>query len=93
MRIDLYTKSVLTIIAVFLAVIMIERLGRPQPVSAQSTFGAVQIAPYDNTDLIFFDPSTGDVWAYSKWGNPPNGGIEHYKLTQLGKPLEFHGVQ
>jgi len=84
MRIDIYTKVILTIIALLLAVIALTPLVQPQPAMAQGSFSGVQF------DMgSFFDTRTGDIWAYEFDRNSPRFGqvTAHYKIGKLGQPL------
>ena len=79
MRIDLYTKIILTVIALLLAVIALTPIVQPQPAMAQGSFSGVQF------DMgSFFDTRTGDIWQYNYRDGLPK---MHFKLIQLGKPL------
>jgi hypothetical protein len=80
MRIDWYTKGVLTVIAILLGVIALRPYVSPDAVvHAQGSFAGVQA----NANL-FFDTRTGDIWDY----NYNNGGLtQHLHLTKLGAPL------
>ena len=60
MRIDLYTKAILTIIAVLLAVIAGSHLVRPQSVAA----AASDLQFMGGSDMIVMDKTTGGVWKY-----------------------------
>ena len=84
MRIDLYTKAILTIIALLLAVIALKPLFQPQPAMAQGNFSSVQFSSSPG-GLKFFDTRTGEIWLYQE-----NGGqmYQHFKITQLGKPVQ-----
>jgi hypothetical protein len=78
MRIDLYTKTILTLLVLLLAIIALKPMVTPGAVSAQSSFNGIQWH-----DFSFFDSRTRDVWIYDG-----NGKVQgHYKLTQLGQPL------
>jgi len=82
MRIDLYTKTILTVIALLLAVIALKPIVQPQPAMAQGNFSGVQFS-YSGGAHLFFDSRTGDIWDYDG-----NGGLRrHFKVTQLGKDL------
>ena len=87
MRIDLYTKAVLTVIAVFLAVIALKLIVQPQPVAAEGAFSGVQINFDENGGMEFFDTRTGDIWRYGSYGSSQPV-WNHLKLTQLGGPLQ-----
>jgi hypothetical protein len=81
MRIDSYTKAVLTAIVVFLAVIAFRPYVSPDSVAhAQGTFAGVQFA-YQGGPM-FFDSRSGDVLLYS-----PRGVAGHYRLVKLGAPM------
>ena len=82
MRIDWYTKGVLTVIAALPAAIALRPYVSPYAVQAQGSFAGVQFTGGPNNNLSFFDPKTGDVWGYFQ--NEPNG---HYGLAKLGGPL------
>jgi hypothetical protein len=82
MRIDWYTKGVLTVIAVLLGVIALRPYVSPDVVAhAQGSFAGVQYARTPQSDS-FFDPRTGDVWHYLENNKP-----DHYRLTKPGAPL------
>ena len=76
MRIDLYTKVVLTAIAVLLGVIALRGYAGPEVVQAQGAFSGVQ---YNNE--VLFDTRTGDLWIYS--GQKLD---RHWRMTKLGQP-------
>jgi hypothetical protein len=81
MRIDLYTKVVLTIVALLLAVIAFRPILQPPTVAAQGNFNGVQ---FGAPGLNFFDTRTGDYWSYD-WATGQL--LKHWKVTQFGKPL------
>ena len=82
MRIDWYTKGVLTVIAILLAMVVLKQYVSPETVvQAQGAFAGVQFAqsagyPY------FFDTRTGEIFGYSV-----PGVFQKYRLTKLGSPL------
>jgi hypothetical protein len=80
MRIDLYTKTILTLIAVLLAVFTLKPILQPQAVMAQGAFAGIQFG-YNGGNHAFFNTNTGDVWEYGDHGNFRN----HYKVRELGK--------
>jgi hypothetical protein len=85
MKPDLYTKVVLTVIALALAVIACNQYINPREVvQAQSAFAGVQYAG----GLQFFDSRTGEVWTYEKHGFATNysWSANRLKLTKLGDP-------
>ena len=80
MRIDLYTKVILTVIALLLAVFTLKPVLQPHAVMAQGNFGGIQFS-YSGGNHAFFNANTGDVWEYGDHGNFRN----HYKVHELGK--------
>jgi hypothetical protein len=88
MKPDLYTKAVLTVIAIALAAIAVNQYANPKTaVQAQGTFAGVQ---YSNGS--FFDTRTGEVWVYNGCcglgeGNGKFAG--KMKLTKLGQSMSF----
>jgi hypothetical protein len=79
-RIDLYTKSVLTLIALLLSVIALKPVFQPQSANAASAFAGVQFS-YSGGNHAFFNTTTGDVWEYGDHGDFRN----HYKVHEFGK--------
>ena len=64
MRIDWYTKGLLTVIAVLLGVIAIRPYVSPDAVAhAQGSFAGVHSGPARQQPR-FFDTRTGDIWGY-----------------------------
>lgn len=83
MRIDLYTKAALTVIALFLAAVVLKPLFRPETVAAQTGFSGVQLSGF-GSNMWAIDSRTGDVWIYEV----KSGAVElHRKLVKLGEPL------
>jgi hypothetical protein len=80
MRIDLYTKAILTLIAVLLAVMVLQPILQPPATLAQGGYGSVQFS-YSGGNHAFFDTRTGDVWEYGDKGNFR----QHYKVHEFGK--------
>jgi hypothetical protein len=80
MRIDLYTKTILTLIAMFLAVFALKPILQPQAVMAQGPYAAIQFS-YSGGNHAFFNANTGDVWEYGDHGNFRN----HYRVSSFGK--------
>jgi hypothetical protein len=80
MRIDLYTKTILTLIALLLAVIVLKPIFQPQPAMAEGKYVGVQFS-YSGGNHAFFDTRSGDVWEYGD-----NGQFrQHYKVHEFGK--------
>ncbi len=92
MRIDTYTKAVLTVIALLLAVIVFKPLIRPDTTAtAQGSFAGVQMI---GPALTFFDTRTGEIWEYQGCYYDDDTAIcgqlqplQKYRLTKLGQPL------
>ena len=80
MRIDFYTKTILTLIALLLAVFALKPILQPQAAMAQGAFVGVQFG-YNGGNHAFFNANTGDVWEYGDHGNFRN----HYNVRELGK--------
>jgi hypothetical protein len=80
MRTNLYTKTILTLIALLLAVIALKPITQPQAVMAQGNFAGIQFS-YSGGNHAFFNANTGDVWEYGDHGTFRN----HYKIRELGK--------
>jgi len=80
MRIDFYTKTILTFIALFLAMLVLKPLFQPQPVMAAGDYAGVQFS-YSGNSHAFFDTRSGDVWEYGDNGHFK----QHYKVNELGK--------
>jgi len=82
MRIDSYTKTVLTAIAISLASMAIrpwispDQVARAETPAAEIQFAATPVG------YSFFDAKTGDLWEYS--GTGLHG---KFKLTKPGMPL------
>jgi hypothetical protein len=62
MRIDLYTKVVLTVIAVALMGIFAGSISRPSPVMAQSPadYSRLQVSA-DGSEIVVYNNLTGDI--------------------------------
>jgi hypothetical protein len=86
MRIDLYTKTILTLVALLLAVIVLKPIIQPTPALAQTNLSGVQFEEYGG-DYYFFDQKTGDIWCYTPHGATGAPVISHQKVTKLGLPL------
>ena len=89
MHINLYTKVVLTVIALLLAVVALKPFIQPQSVAAQSRAAVVGQSSLAGVQFssgegytTFFDTTTGDIWVYRGLDL-----VAHTKVTQLGKPM------
>jgi hypothetical protein len=80
MRIDLYTKMILTLIALLLAVIALHPIFQPQSAMAQGNYNGIQFS-YSGGNHAFFDTRSGDVWEYGDNGHFR----QHYKVHEFGK--------
>jgi hypothetical protein len=80
MRIDFYTKTIVTVIALLLAVMVLKPIVQPQTAIADGGFAGIQFS-YSGGNHAFFNANTGDVWEYGDHGNFRN----HYKIHELGK--------
>ena len=80
MHVDRYTKTILTVIALLLAVILLKPIFQPQPAMAAGDFGSIQFS-YSGGNHAFFDTRSGDVWEYGDNGHFK----QHYKVHELGK--------
>ena len=90
MKPDIYTKAVLTVIAIMVTVIAGKPLVSPDTTaSAQSAqFAGIQFGSAVGV-LYFFDSHSGEIWAYNGYtGVSETGKLdEKYRLTKLGQPL------
>ncbi len=78
MRIDWYTKGLLTVIALLLGVIALRPYISPNVVAhADGSFAGVQFSGSG-----FFDSRTGDIWGYYDGDHPT-----HTRVAKLGAPL------
>ena len=81
MKPDLYTKSILTVIALMLTVIA------GKTVISPDTTASAQSAPFAGVqyhDMEFFDTRTGDVWMYDRSYGKLSA---RFKLTKLGQAM------
>ena len=92
MKPGLYTRIVLTIIALMLTVIACKTVIRPDTTAhAQGPFAGVQFSGPNNDS--FFDTRTGDLWEYRPAEHPSGMGSYPAQwtylgtVTKLGQPL------
>jgi len=86
MKIDLYTKIVLTVIALALTFNLLKPVLLPSDVEAQEDrkFGHLQVSISANR-TYFFDTKTGDLWVYYE-----NNDIKKYTLPNgIGAPFKL----
>ena len=62
-RIDLYTKTILTLVALLLAVSVLKPILQPQAAMADGPYSSIQFS-YSGGNHAFFDTRSGDVWEY-----------------------------
>ena len=89
MRIDWYTKAVLTAIAVLLGAIALRPYVSPEAVAHAQVIATVTGTSFaglqftgPNTDS-FFDPKTGELWQYYDDGTL----ARKLQLTKIGEPM------
>ena len=80
MRIDLYTKTILTLIVLLLSVFAFKPVFQPQTANAAGSFAGIQFS-YSGGNHAFFNANSGDVWEYGDHGDFRN----HYKVHEFGK--------
>jgi hypothetical protein len=79
-RIDFYTKTILTLIAMLLLVLVLTPVFQSQTAKAAGAFTDIQFS-YSGGNHAFFNVNTGDVWEYGDHGDFRN----HYKVHEFGK--------
>jgi hypothetical protein len=88
MKVDLYTKIVLTVIALALTFNLLKPVLLPSDVAAEEDkkFEHLQIS-ISAVGIYFFDTKTGDLWIYKEQGD-----IAKYTLTNgIGSPFKRTG--
>jgi len=89
MKPDLYTKAVLTVIALMLTVIACKTVITPTTTaSAQGPFAGVQFV-VDRGGFEFFDQRTGEVWEYFGSDGRLQSGGTSFKTGQLARTLKL----
>jgi len=84
MKPDLYTKAVLTVIALMLAVIACKTVITPETTaSAQGRLAGVQVSGAAQFGVWAFDTGSGELWFYSRTDRPVSLG----KMSKIGAPL------
>jgi hypothetical protein len=84
MRIDLYTKTMLTLIVLLLATIACNSMVRPAGVAAEGPLAGVQVSLIPMVGMFAFDGKTGEIWIYGDNNQAKYGG----RITKLGEPLD-----
>ena len=93
MKPDLYTKIVLTVIAVLLAVAVLRPLVNTEiTVSAQGPLSSMQMSVGEtpnSTDYIFWVGKTGDGWRYNNPNTAANNLVleDHWRIEKMGDKL------
>ncbi len=93
MKSDIYTKAVLTLIAVALCAIACKPFVSPEiTVKAQSSsFAGVQMAQA-GLEISFFDTKNGEVWHYGFDRDAKTFVlVDKIRLVKLGQPMEYMG--
>jgi hypothetical protein len=92
MKPDLYTKTVLSVIAIMLSVIAGNQYIHPTTtVQAQGgQFAGVQYSTFPGGGHSFFDPRTGDIWVYQIANNVLKL-FGHGKVTRFGENGTWQG--
>jgi hypothetical protein len=91
MKPDIYTKAVLTVIALMLIIIACKTIITPDTIArAQGPFEGVQCS--GSGAPFFLDSRTGELWEYDLYHNLPGdqrfGTVSRkFRLTKLGEPL------
>ncbi len=93
MRIDLYTKTMLTLIVLLLATVVFKSLIQPRGVSAATAdFTVLCTACYfpglpEQSHVVLIDRNSGDIWAYN--AKAMSGTEKPFKLGRfvLGQPV------
>jgi predicted outer membrane protein len=89
MRSDLYTKAVLTVIALLLVAIASDQYIHPTATAlAQGAFAGVQFSGNGST-FTLFDSRTGDVWVYTAIQEKGAMGRIHGKVSAPGGPATY----
>ena len=90
MRIDLYTKTILTLIALLLAVIALKPMIHPT-VTAQAQSPSANVEFMGGFGLITMDKITGKVWIYDATAPAANTAKYLGQFVGLGKDLVKEG--
>jgi hypothetical protein len=95
MKIDLYTKIVLSVIAFMLTLIACQRpfVGPDMKAAADGSFSGIQFSWGEN-EFTFFDTRTGDLWEYKAFRDSKDAPgyfrmISHYKVNKLGDDGQY----
>jgi hypothetical protein len=84
MKPDLYTKVVLTVVALMLVLIACHHYADPSSkASAEGPFAGVQFSGVGYS-FVLFDSRTGDVWYYDQ--GPREMLVHHTRVSAPGQP-------
>jgi hypothetical protein len=86
MKIDLYTKVILTVIALALIGNLLKSVLTPPAVQARNGGKFEHLQSSVGFAVSFFDTRTGELWSYYEDG--PQVKVSGLKLIELGKPLQ-----
>jgi hypothetical protein len=85
MRIDSYTKTLLTLITLLLAFIAAQQIIRPKGVNTQSQLAGVQFLKTGEYKLIAIDTNTGEIW-HHRWAGADKAVLVG-RFTKLSEPM------
>jgi hypothetical protein len=87
MKPDLYTKVVLTIIALALVLIACNHYSQPAVTAqAEGPFAGVQFSG-DSRGFVLFDSRTGDIWQYYSNVGMGTPSMDHTRISGPGVPV------
>lgn len=84
MKSDIYTKAVLTVIAVMLTFIACKSAVQPLGVAAEGPLAGVQFVSMLSS-LLAIDTRTGELWSYG----PKDQATYSGRIVKLGEPLDL----
>jgi len=85
MKPDLYTKAVLTVIAIALVLIAANQYIHPRVTARADSNSDVRFAVDPSGRPVFFDPRTDEVWFYDETGLGDEFVSRHVKLDKVGQ--------
>lgn len=92
MKVDVFTKVLLTLICIFLGIIAFRPFLKIDYAFAASNekFSHVQVIKGDGFDLLIFDESSGKIWNYQLLGSGSSYDSPYcfQQLVQLGQPFK-----
>jgi hypothetical protein len=84
MHTDIYTKAVLTVIALGLLTMACNSVVHPSTVAAERTLSTTQFIA-TNDGFLAIDTRTGNIWRYAA---KPGPSVYVGKIAELGDPLQ-----